>query len=553
MFFSAMIAILLVPALIPEIDHNSNPNVIPTPAGYTLPFTPIVNDPNSPVGNLTIQNANFIEGIKIPLGNVSSIWFNGTFNQTTAFASYNTSTVTGDSRQAKISISWYEYMEIFKTDPNWIASPWFNYSSRVPLASLISVEYNSTIGWGTLVTAPSSFYAYAFVGSTFNSNFLNFSLGAMNPAFISNTTNATVLTRVKYSYQIPISSWQVLENSTSIAVPNLINSFNQTYYETFRIDDPTLVAAGSSLLNMTLAYVPFYGANVKFLSLWNASVEVPPSKFKITLPANNMTFVSNASADYKIYFNASFTIQFDQPVNPPYNYAVDRLASDNDVREHWYYVKVTEGPDLLRIAQLEFNDTTIAYEDTIGTSTYFGRPLARNWNNYTVTVDENTNTINNGTNLKGGYFVNGETDVLMLSYDATHNLTIAILDQIYTPIEGAEVTLYRDGIPFGSYTSAVLNYSMPAKLSDASGLVVFTNLPSEIQSGIAGNYTIHVAYGGNDYGFYAVDINKTNDLKTLIPHFPTWLIIWGSFSLVVTFYGFAKYKRYKNVPLEETR
>ncbi len=549
--------LLLIPVIFSTRTKTDTPQPVPQPASFpfTLPYEPIVSDPVNPVGNISITNIALSPGFNFTYGNVSFKWDNASFIQASSFARMDTSTLSGSVRTSSIFLTWYEYLEFSKTQ-QYVAT-WYNYSSKARLAQLDSVEYNTTKGWGNLVPAPASYYEN-FLNVTNPSEYryvLNFSLGSMNVQWNTATINLGVLIRLKYSHQIPITQWQVIENSTApIALPNIVNTItNKVYNETFRISDPTLISGSDPLLNATIAYVPFNRDGVAFISLWNRSVggnyqQVLTPKYKITLPTNNMTFPATSNSEFLITFSANFTIQFDQPLNPPDIYAVDRLASDNDIREHWYYVKVTGGPNLLRIQNLVFNDTNVAYQDTFSTSTYFGRPLSKDWNNVTIVEDEITNEINNGTTLTGGYFVSGETDVMMLSYLSERNLTILIADQILTPVPGAAVTLLRDGIRFGSYISEAVNFTQPPKLADERGIVVFPHLPS------SGNYSVRVDYAGGDYGIYYTDIMKAvNIITTTIPHFPTWIIIWSSFCAVITIIGFSKYKQYRTHPETETR
>ncbi len=549
--FITTCAILIFPALIPDSSPSNSSQTTPAPAGYTLPFTPLVDSDENPVGNITIIGAQVNRGFEQLADNNTCIWDKALYNGTGAFARQDTSTGTGASRQASIQVYWNEYLEIFKTDL--IASPRFYYSSGIYKAQLNSVEYNNSLGWGNLVTANSSCYEYVLDTSWNPSRyFVNLSLVDMNVAWSNNVTNGTVLARLKYSYNVPISVWQVIQNATNepVQLRNITNSITQTYYETFRIYDQFLVSGTNSLMNVTLAYVPFYRDGVTFLSLWNKSNtlgdenyrQVSASRYKITLPSNNMTFVTNASSDYRVFFSANFTIQFDQPLNPPDIYTVDRLARESYIREHWYYVKVTGGPNLLRIKNVMFNDTNINYNDTISTSTYFGRSISKENNFYSYVKDDITYEIYNGTTLKGGYFVSGETDVLILSYRAERNLTILIADQILTPVPGASVTLFRDGIQFGTYLSHDLSFTQCPKIADERGIVMFPNLPS------FGNYSIRVDYAGTNYGIYYVDLKtSTNILTTTIPHAPTWIIIWSTFCGFIVLIGFFRYRQYRNV------
>jgi len=518
----------------------------PSPAAPpSIPFsTPKVDNNDSAAGNLSMSAVGIPAGIITQTdpnpSNVSFTWYNATFNQTEVVAYNGNTQGTGAGRSAALKFSWDEYTNFTKISQT--TQNGFNYSSRVPLAQLEWVEYNTTLGWGNLAMANSSQYQY-FYYPTYSTNyqyFTNLSFDQMNPTWVSNSTNSTVLLKLQYSYSLPINFWQIIQNGTSpIFLPNQTNTFTQVFYETFEINDPTL-APSNLIFNATLSYIPAYTNKVKYISMWAKDVsQTSYGQFtnfytSIDTRINNITWISNASSDYQIYYSANFTVKFEKVLVFPF--AVDRLAQFGNVRERSYFVNVTAGPAGLCIENYFFNDTTLSFLDITDNSTYFGRSLLVFWNNLTL----NDQSVNQGVTLVGGYLAPGETDVLSVTYTASASLSIVVTDQTQTPISGAQVQLFWYNMTYGTYLRRDLNLTMAPKLSDSTGDVSYPSVPAY------GNYSIVVQYLGNTYGPYNVYTNQSvNLVTTMIPHLPVWVISYASFSAVIFVIGYWRYRKFR--------
>jgi hypothetical protein len=280
---------------------------------------------------------------------------------------------------------------------------------------------------------------------------------------------------------------------------------------------------------------------VKYLSTWDVGasssgfLQFSPSSVNIAL--NNMTWVSNASTVYQIYYAANFTVQFAKPLLFPF--AADRLIQGGATRERWYYLNVTSGPTGLVLSDYKFNDTTVAYTDVISNFTNFGRSLTTNWNN--VTIDGNV--VEDGVTFTGGYIAPGECDVLFLDYTASASLNLVVADQTSTPVSGAVVNLFWDNMPYGTLMSLSQNVTLAPMTTGSDGIISYPSVPQ------FGNYSITVQYQGSTYGPYPVYINQTADLvTTAIPHLPLWVISYVSFSAVIFVIGVWRYRKFRQAP-----
>jgi hypothetical protein len=390
-----------------------------------------------------------------------------------------------------------------------------------------------------MATANSSQYAYLY-DPNISENALNLSLDQMNGYWDSNSTNSTVLLKIRYSYSLPITSWQIIDNDTTpIFLPNQTNTFSRTYYETFTINDPNMAQAGltPTNFNASISYIPAYTNKVNYLSTWAAAAGSPTyyhfSNFDhaVNTTLNNVTWITNASASYQIFYSANFTVAFGNVLQFPF--AVDRLAQNGDTRERWYYLNVTKGPPGLCISNYIFNDTDLNYPDILNNVTNFGRPLLSEWNNVTANVSD-------GVTFVGGYLAPGETDVVIVTYTASASLSLVIADQTDTPLSGAVVKLFWNNMTYGTYMSQKLNVTLAPKLSDSAGNVQYTSVPAD------GNYSVVVQYEGNTYGPYLVSTSQTvNLVTTAIPHLPTWVISFASFCGLIFVIGYWRYRKFR--------
>jgi hypothetical protein len=131
----------------------------------------------------------------------------------------------------------------------------------------------------------------------------------------------------------------------------------------------------------------------------------------------------------------------------------------------------------------------------------------------------------------------GETDIVTISYSASRSLDLTIMDQINTPIQGAEIRVFYSNVSYGTVMSSEINHPISPKFSDVNGQISIPDMPY-------GNFTIEVYFNGEHIGSYSATTTAfMNYIFTQIPHFPTTVLIFIFSSLAFVALGFIIYKK----------
>ena len=261
------------------------------------------------------------------------------------------------------------------------------------------------------------------------------------------------------------------------------------------------------------------------------------NSFYFSLSANNNSFYIN--------FTSDFTIKFIDPVDN--TWAIDRLVDRRNIRERIYFPSIISGPEHIYLKNLIIHETTITFDQVESHSSLFERKFSYFDKNLTEFEEDIENSVvftdnivkKRGLEIKLPYMINGEISPFTLKYETIENLKIIITDNIHMPILGLEVEINYYGKRYGTYISNNRTQPNCPVVTNENGEILLTNVSN-------GNYIVKI-YQNNELIMEAPvsSYREINYVITTIPHFPSWIIIFGSMNGIILVGGILFYLKNK--------
>ncbi|MHA1986892.1 MAG: hypothetical protein ACW98D_09660 [Promethearchaeota archaeon] len=241
-------------------------------------------------------------------------------------------------------------------------------------------------------------------------------------------------------------------------------------------------------------------------------------------------FRSNGSI-FLLNFTTTFRLKFEEPVG--YSWAIDRLVAGRDIRERIYFISVVIGPPHILLKNVALYEPGIFYDwRNIKTGSLFNRVVQF--------FDANA-SIPRQTGLKVimPYVILGETCPFSITYTATETLKIIVTDMAKMPLIGVNIEILHFGVKYGTYISNKSVQPIHPGTTDENGQLIIYDVPR-------GNYTVRVMWEGK----VAIETTVTTDkeinyILTTIPHFPLWILIFGTISGIFLLVGALFYLKNK--------
>lgn len=236
------------------------------------------------------------------------------------------------------------------------------------------------------------------------------------------------------------------------------------------------------------------------------------------------------NSTFSLFFKTQFGLKFIEPVGK--TWAIDRLIGEQDIRERIYLPSLISGPQKIYLKNISFYEPGIFTNQIIRNYTFFERSFTYFSVNKTLTGRE-------GIMVKIPYLILGETCPSIIEYRPTQILKVVVTDSIKMPLIGADVKVFYYGKEYGTYISRNRTQPIAPGKTNENGEVSLKYVP-------AGNYTIKVYKSGlllkESIGN---TINSINYVNTNYPHFPIWIIIFGSLNGIILLLGVIIYLKYK--------
>jgi hypothetical protein len=378
--------------------------------------------------------------------------------------------------------------------------------------------------------------------TTFNGGFFyNFS------DYYKLNRNGTLNMGFVFDYNLTISNWLLSQHDmTSLLGKTYLTKKSQIIDAYYNYS----LSPGASGLNMTGKFIINLPDVTKLnqtsinMSIYSGDIHSPSiSSYytSYTKHANySIEFTDNANGTkYAINFKTNFTIEFKNPAEPNL-WSRESLYQNRDIRKREYELKIVEGPSTIPVSLFYFNESTIPYDDGIILTSELGRPVSNMNMNYTSSAAGPVGTTFQFVKISETnyyYLVYGETDRISLYYKSKYTLNLVIADKAQIPIQNVKLVVYYQDVPYGSVITSTEVYQLAPQYTDSLGQVVINEVPY-------GNFTLGVYYYNNFIqNISASSSISLNFLVTEIPHFPTWIIIYASISLVFVLSGLKIYKK----------
>ncbi|MFX1312541.1 MAG: hypothetical protein ACFFHD_08010 [Promethearchaeota archaeon] len=235
---------------------------------------------------------------------------------------------------------------------------------------------------------------------------------------------------------------------------------------------------------------------------------------------------------FRLNFSTIFTLQFENAVGKLW--AIDRLVAKRNIHERIYFISIVAGPKYFTLKSISFYEPSILFENMISAFSLFEREIDFYYLN-TSTPGETRLIVN------APYLIRGETCPFTLKYETSTTLNIIVTDIIHMPLIGAEVKLYYHNKEYGTFISS--NRVQPISLgkTNDNGEIILNDV-------IIGNYTVRVYYRNSFIKEDSVNTYKENNfVRTNIPHFPLWIVVFGLLNGIILIIGFVFYLKSKKL------
>ena len=358
-----------------------------------------------------------------------------------------------------------------------------------------------------------------------------------------------------YNIIFPITEWSV----TNTEPTHYISETNQTFTQEYSYH--VSFGENNSQIN-TLAFLKFYLPNHQdiydavFINFNNQAL----SSDYYSLTDNILTFSNktylNETNSFDLTFKANFTVEILEVVDGLWS--EDRLVEGLNIRERDYKITITQGPNNLILKNIGINDTGIYFDHLVdgkesGRSALGRSLIIENMNtstgtgliapNETIAPPEYVDGIFflhrvESSEIEPYWLLKNEIDIITIKYVAVLDLSIILMDQISTPVEGYSVKLFIGDILYGTSINNFTIMPYPMLSSDKNGQIVFHSVP-------IANYTIEIY---NKNGVYLENATVTpleviNNVVTEIPHYPVTILFFTGVSAAFIVIGYIIFKK----------
>lgn len=231
-------------------------------------------------------------------------------------------------------------------------------------------------------------------------------------------------------------------------------------------------------------------------------------------------------------FTSMFTLKFVDPVGK--TWGIDRLIAMRNKRQRIYFPSLIAGPRHIYLMDVSFYEYTIHIDQILDAYSLFERTVEKFYLNASVTGIE-------GIEVIIPYMILGETCPFVINYVSFQTLTIVITDNIKMPLVGARVEVYYFGQLYGTYISKDTVQPLAPGTTNENGELILNYVPH-------GNYSIRVYY--NEIFLkeaMASTANNINYIYTDYPHFPLWMMLFGTINGIILILGVIFYIKSKKI------
>ncbi len=365
--------------------------------------------------------------------------------------------------------------------------------------------------------------------------------------------NGSLIMGYEIDYDLPLRQWQLVQPGAYIdGVKPIYLNDNLTVFDAYF--NYTFAPGGLEHdFNMSLTFLVNL-PDVEYFSDFSMTTYTGNIILANTTPFTEYDSYSNKSISFSADLNTNSTTDTFS-INSKTNYTIefknryisywsqDSLYSGRDIRRRVFEISCISGPPSIAVSHFSLNETTIPFNDKISISSSFIDQGAQS----RIITSSNMSALNGiegitvfsyEEDILGVYkLYPGETDVITISYSTPRSLDLTIMDQINTPIQGAEIRVFYSNKSYGTVMSAGTNYPISPKFSANNGQISIPDMPY-------GNFTIEVYFNGEYIGtFSAATTTTMNYIYTSIPHFPTTILVFLFSSLAFVAIGFFIYNK----------
>ena len=532
--------------------ENFNANIDPNIQDFSKDdYTPILDDPEQGLGNITITKLNFNE--------------EGIFNRSDRYPDLDDDLIFGALNITYLSTHYMQTTEIAQFN-NLDKSLPESDIIKVLINESISVQYNSSIGGseGYLIYSPrllprvlkqvlvqnkSSSIIEELSENEYSLDDDDYIIFDYQNYFqdLDNFHNFSMY--FIFEYKLTALGWELaLDPNNILTLTQQQQTFSPSFYYNFTL----LGLKGSD--NLTIFSIPADNLVVELIVnpldknlFYDQQLKINDQVENDFLEQDNLINVT-ISADAKLFsltFKTNFTLKFENPVD--YSWAIDRLIEGRNVRERIYFPSLISGPTHIYLKNVTLIESTIIINQVISNSSLFDRPV--NYFDIILSITQTSiehslifteNAVKRkGLRLTIPYLILGETNPFFLKYDATNDLKIVITDNIRMPLIGYRIELIYFGKAFGTYISNDLTQPMAPAYSNENGEILIENVPN-------GNYTVKI-YQDNVIIMDALinTFSEVNYINTRVPYFPLWILVFGGINGALILIGLIIYFNHK--------
>ena len=530
-----------------NLENNDIP-IIPELSSFSEDdYSPIINNPEQGLGNITITQFSFEE--------------EGVFNQSDNYPDLVDDLSSGALNVSYLETTYLETTEIAQFNNLDDSIPESN-KITVLINESISVQYNSSIenSEGYLIYNPILYPRV--LNQVLVKNNTDPIIEELNEAdytidsdnyFVFNYQNFFSTTFHNFSlyfifeYALTLEAWDLTQNPyDDLSLTQQIQTFSPSFYYNFTLIGTKITGnltkppepAGNLVLEIIVNPLDkdlFFDHILEIDDQIKVNFLEPDKKINVTISADAKLF--------SLKFNANFTMIFENSVD--FSWAIDRLIGGRNIRERIYFPSLISGPEHIILKDITLVESTIIVDQIISNSSLF----ERNVNVFDEIVSITQKTIENsliftknavkrkGLKIFIPYMITGETNPCSLKYSATNDLKIIITDSIRMPLVGYRIELNYYGKNYGTYMSNDFNQPMAYAYSDENGEILIENVPN-------GNYTVKVYQGTVLITEFQINtFREVNYLITDVFHFPLWILIFGGINGILILLGLLLYFR----------
>ena len=504
-------------------------------------YKPILNSTKQGLGNITLTELNFQEA--------------GIVNNSIEYPELTDDLVSGALSISYIDSHFVKTIQIAEFD---------NLNDKIERSDLIvvlmnesiSVEYNSSIenSEGFLIYNP-RLYPREITG-IFVQNYSSSIIEELGSETYSIDTNGYVKFNfvdyfnsdfnnfsmfIIYELSIELLDWKIAQGEENILE---MSTKEETFSPTFSYNFTILVTKYNESLDLIPAdnlYIRLYLDPLDKELFYDHQLIID-GEFKdigtYLESDNSLNCTMIADGQYFfLKFKLNFTMRFISPVG--FTWAIDRLIEGREKRERIYLPQILEGPSHIFLYNVSFIEKTITIDQVEGTESLFGRKVS--YSDILISISQQSVEYSlifteNAVKRKGlkvviPYIITGETVPFIIKYRASNNLRIVLTDNINMPLIGSRVELYYYNKPYGTYISNNFTQPMAPAYSDENGEIFLRNVPN-------GNYTIKIYQSTQLIKVSLINtFSQIVIVKSDFIHFPIWILIFGSISLIFVLLG----------------